>query len=154
MDLRSAAAAALLAALSAVPAAACRGAKELETPIALTIVFASGRAPVAKTLSYRGCRHNEPSDYLPAYSERVYRSGDGYALTILTDDGDKTSEVLLTKDRAPVGRFGFLANAALASGDPVPAGTVTLPGRRAAARGRATLRAAAPPPAVASADPD
>ncbi|MDE2292742.1 MAG: hypothetical protein KGL53_11730, partial [Elusimicrobia bacterium] len=71
---------------------------------------------VTLEFAYAGCREEGRNDYLPPYTERSYRAAGGYGLTVITDEGEPRSEVLLSKGSAWVGRYGLLLNDALTSG--------------------------------------
>jgi hypothetical protein len=128
------------AADAARPPSSCADAKELETSFEMTIAFAGGRK-VEQKFAYAGCREEGRNDYLPPYTERSYKGQDGYALTIVTEDGRAESEVLLSKGADWVGRFGGIANAKLVSGDVLSTGAVELKDTK----GAADLRNAAVP---------
>lgn len=121
----------------------CPGARELETAFELTVTPAYG-APAAYRFEYAGCSQAERNDYLPPYTERSYESKDGYSLVIVTNDGESASEVLLAKGKDWVGDERGVANAALASGDPVALAKDDLKDAAFLA-GKATLRDAARP---------
>jgi hypothetical protein len=108
-----------LAATKAKAPTSCDDAKELETPLELTVTYPDGSLPLFLRFEYAGCEWTPRNDYLPPYTERSYRADDGYGLTIVTDDGRATSEVLLSKGSKWAGNFGGLSNAAIVSGDPV-----------------------------------
>ena len=108
-----------LAASTAKAPSSCDDAKELETPLELTVTYPDGSLPLALRFEYAGCEWTPRNDYLPPYTERNYRAEDGYGLTIVTDEGRETSEVLLSKGTKWAGNFGQLSNAAIVSGDPV-----------------------------------
>ncbi len=123
-------------------AAACAGAAELETSFEMTVTFADGRKPVELKFEYAGCAAEGRNDYLPPYVTRSYKAQDGYALTVITDEGKTDSEVLLSKGKDWVGRFGSLANAKLVSGDSLAVGAVEL---KDSVKGSAVLRDSAIP---------
>jgi hypothetical protein len=109
-------------AVASAPAAAvasCDDAKELETSFELTVAAPNGGDALDLKFQYAGCDWAPRNDYLPPYTERAYKAQDGYGLTIVTNDGEGVSEVLLSKGKDWVGRLGAPANAAMASGDPV-----------------------------------
>jgi len=135
------------AAAPAAPKAAksCSDAKELETPFDATLTYADGREPRVLRLEYAGCREEGRNDYLPPYTERDYRGPDGYGLTIVTDEAQTSSEVLLSQGRDWAGDFGGLENAKLVSGDPVAAGDASLKDGAATAKVQVSLRNAAKP---------
>ncbi|HXS99054.1 MAG TPA: hypothetical protein VN915_00085 [Elusimicrobiota bacterium] len=108
-----------VAAARAQAPASCEDAKELETPLELTVTYPDGSLPLRLRFEYAGCGWEPRNDYLPPYTTRSYRAEDGYGLTIVTDDGRDVSEVLLSKGKAWAGNFGGLSNAAIVSGDPV-----------------------------------
>lgn len=107
-------------ALAMTQPSSCADAKELEMSFALTL--AGGRE---MEFSYAGCQEEGRNDYLPPYTERYYRGPDGYGLTIVTENGwgpgtnhdGTTSEVLVSKGKDYVGRYGEIANAKLVSGE-------------------------------------
>ena len=125
------------AAAAAVPS--CSDAKELETDFSMTLTFADGSKPVELKLVYAGCVEEGRNDYLPPYTERYYKGQDGYALTLVTEDGRDGSDVLLSKGADWVGRFSTISNATLVSGNDVAAGGVEL---KDASKGKAVLRKA------------
>jgi hypothetical protein len=127
---------AAVAASPAKPITSCPDAKELETPFELTVTYADGRKPLALSFEYAGCEEVGRNDYLPPYTERSYKGADGYGLTIVTNDGEAGSDVLVSKGKDWVGRFGYQANAALVSGNPIAAGELG---------GKAALRDSAKP---------
>jgi hypothetical protein len=124
-------------AASAKPITSCPDAKELETPFQLTVTFADGRKPLNLSFEYEGCEERGRNDYLPPYTERSYKGADSYGLTIVTNDDETDSEVLVSKGADWVGRFGKIENATLLSGNPLAAGTVE--------KGKAVLRDSAKP---------
>ncbi|MDE2142613.1 MAG: hypothetical protein KGJ84_09405, partial [Elusimicrobia bacterium] len=77
----------------------CADARELETSFELTVAFANGMPARELHFKYAGCRETGRNDYQPPYTERDYKGEDGYALTIITDDGAAKSEVLLSHGR-------------------------------------------------------
>jgi hypothetical protein len=140
-------AAATTAAAPAAPKAppSCSDARELETPFEATLSYADGRKPLVLRFEYAGCREEGRNDYLPPYTERDYRGPDGYGLTVVTNDGEPSSEVLLSQGRDWAGDFGKLENAKLVSGDPLSAGDASLKEGAAAAKVKVSLRGAAKP---------
>src|SRR3569832_840518 len=128
------------AALAASPAKApssCADAKELETSFELAVAFRGGVEPRIMAFDYAGCSEEGRNDYLPAYTERSYKGADGYGLTIVTNDGASSSEVLVSKGKDWIGQYPALSNAALVSGDPVAAGVLTLKDASSERRGLA-----------------
>ncbi len=115
---KTAAQAPVAAAAKSAPSS-CEDAKELETPLEFALKYADGRKPLDLRFEYAGCDWAPRNDYLPPYTERSYKAADGYGLTILTNDGEKASDVLFSKDGKWVGNFGAYDNAAIVSGDPV-----------------------------------
>lgn len=95
------------------PASSCADAKELETSFDLTL---NGRD---YRYTYAGCREEERNDYLPPYTERGYRGPDGTGMTIVTNEGEDASQVLLSDGGLWVGDFARVSNASLTSGDSV-----------------------------------
>ena len=116
---------AAVAASPAKPISSCPDAVELETPFELTVAFADGRKPLELRFEYAGCEQEGRNDYLPPYTERSYKGADGYGLTIVTNDGEPRSDVLVSKGRDWVGQFGTIENEALLSGNPLAAGEVS-----------------------------
>jgi hypothetical protein len=112
---------ALAMADAAAQTKSCADAKELEIPFELTLT--GGRE---LDFSYAGCREEGRNDYLPPYTERSYKGQDGYGLTIVTDEGAESSEVLVSKGKDWVGNFGKLANAKLVSGETISAGEIIM----------------------------
>jgi hypothetical protein len=82
------------------------------------------------------------NDYQPAYTERSYKGPDGYGLTIVTNDGESSSEVLISQGRNWISRFGSVENKALVSGNPQSGGVVGING---GVQGKAEIRDAAKP---------
>ena len=109
----------------------CSEAKELETRFELKVTFPGGAQPLDISFTYSGCREEGRNDYLPPYTDRGYEGRDGYALTIVTEEGESKSEVLLSHDKEWF-RFGKIANASLVSGDLLTVGKLLT--------GTATLR--------------
>jgi hypothetical protein len=130
-------AAAAAEARAAVPAAkapsSCPDAKELETEFDLRVTFPGGKTPLYVHFAFSKCDAEPRNDYLPPYTERDYIAMGPYGLTIVTDDGADSSEVLLSKGKDWVGRFGKQANAALVSGEAVAAGEVEVDGVKGSA---------------------
>jgi len=123
----------------------CPDAQALETPFTLTLSFASGRRPLTLDFEYEGCEEFGRNDLLPPYTERSYKGADGYGLTIVTNRDEARSEVLVSKGRDWVGRFGTVANADLLSGDPLEAGDVDVADSAGVQKGKAALRDSAKP---------
>ncbi len=126
--------------VAGVPVNSCADAKSLEIPFELTITLGNGRT-IEQRFSYQGCEEEGRNDYLPPYTTRSYKGTDGYALTIVTDEGKDASSVLLSLGKDWVGRFGDIENAKLVSGDELAAGGVDLKN----AKGKAVLRGASAP---------
>ncbi len=137
---------AAVAASPAKPIPSCADAKELETPFALTISFPNGGRPLELSFEYAGCGEEGRNDYLPPYTERSYKGADGYGLTIATNEGAAQSDVLVSKGKDWIGRFGTISNETLLSGDPIAAGDVSVNDPSAERKGKAVLRDAAKPP--------
>ncbi len=112
----------------------CDGAKELESPVELQIMFGEVDGPrnapdafyrVTRTLSlrldYAGCYRQDRDDLIPPYAERSYAHkgspNEGYGLTIVTNGGASRSEILIYKGTELIGRSS-LNNAELLSGLP------------------------------------
>lgn len=133
---------AAVAASPAKPISSCADAKELETPFEVKITPADGSKPREVGFEYAGCEEVGRNDYQPAYTERSYKGADGYGLTIVTNDGESSSEVLVSQGRDWVSRFGTVENEALVSGNPQTGGVVGLNG---GAKGDAEIRDAAKP---------
>lgn len=136
---------AAVAASPAKPIPSCADAKELETSFQLAVSFRSGLAPAELNFEYAGCAEEGRNDYLPPYTTRSYKGADGYGLTVVTNDGESSSEVLVSKGKDWVAQFGSLSNARLASGDPVSAGVMTVKDASSERRGIASVRNAAKP---------
>jgi hypothetical protein len=136
---------AAVAASPAKPIPSCADAKELETTFELTIAYADGRLPLQLGFDYAGCEEEGRNDYLPPYTTRSYKGPAGYGLTIVTNEGEKSSDVLVSKGNDWVGRFGTIANADLVSGDPLKAGDVSVKDAAGERAGKAVLRDAAKP---------
>lgn len=113
----------------------CDGAKELEAPLELRIMFGDVEGPrnapdafyrVVRTLvlklDYAGCYRQDRDDLIPPYAERSYAykgsPNDGYGLVIVTNGGESRSEILIYKGTEVVGRSA-LNNAELLSSLPV-----------------------------------
>lgn len=109
--------------------ATCPDAQELETNFVITMTAGGNSTSVRFT--YGSCREAERNDYLPPYTERNYDSDSGYHLTIVTNQGESTSEVLLAEGKAWIGRTR-LWNGALASNMPSYAGELTSKGVKSA----------------------
>jgi hypothetical protein len=92
----------------------CADARQLETTFIVTLTRADGQAQ-RLTMAYSGCTEHERNDYLPPYTERQYTGAAGYGLTIVTNEGQANSQVLLSQGRDWLGDFGAISNAALAS---------------------------------------
>jgi hypothetical protein len=108
----------------AAPAApkSCADAKELETTFQLTVAGKS----VPIELTYADCDEEPRNDYLPPYTQREYKGTDGYGLAIVTDEGSADSDVLVSKGKDWVGRFGKIDNKAILSGKDMTADSYTL----------------------------
>ena len=132
------------AAAAAKAPKSCPDARELETPFEATLVSADGSSRTIP-FAYAGCREEGRNDYLPPYTERDYEGPDGYGLTVLTDEGADSSEVLLSRGGDWAGNFGKIANADLLSGNPVPAGDAAVEDGDAARKVAVSLRDAAKP---------
>lgn len=130
---------------SAAHGTSCADARELETSFELTVTFANGMPARELHFTYAGCREAGRNDYQPPYTERDYTGDDGYALTIVTDDGDAESEVLLSKGKDWVGRFGKISNVSLTTGESHAAGDVTVKESWGPVAGKATIRDSAKP---------
>ncbi|MBI5240880.1 MAG: hypothetical protein HY926_10445 [Elusimicrobia bacterium] len=106
----------------AATAISCPDAQELEIPFTLSVpAMADG---YRMEFVYAGCRTEPRNDYLPPYTERSYKGPRGYGLTMVTDEGAAESQVLVSKGKDWVGDFGKLANARLASGGWIDAGSI------------------------------
>jgi hypothetical protein len=105
------------AAVVAAAPASCPDAKELE--VAFQLAKGSGEP---MRFSYDGCREEGRNDYLPPYTERYYKGPDGYGLVIVTDEGETSSDVLLSLGQDWAGRYGKLDNARLVSGEKIVVG--------------------------------
>ena len=136
---------AAVAASPAKPITSCPDAQELETPFELTVSFPDGRNPLKLSFKYAGCVQEGRNDYLKPYTERSYTGADGYGLTIVTNDGEPRSDVLVSKGRDWVGQFGTIENEALISGNPLAAGTVGVKEGAVERKGKAVLRDSAKP---------
>lgn len=134
-----------VAASPAKPVTSCADARELETPFEMTLTFPDGRAPLDLTFEYAGCDEEERNDYIPPYTQRVYDAAGGYGLAIVTNEGEAQSDVLVSKGRDWVGRFGVIANADLVSGNPIAAGDVGVKDASGSTNAKAVLRDAAKP---------
>ena len=107
-------------------ASSCADAQELETTLEATLIYPDSRRPRDLTFTYRACREEGRNDYLPPYTERGYDGPEGYGLTIVTNDRESASEVLMSKGKEWVGSFGKVSNAAILSGRSLEVGAVTL----------------------------
>jgi len=101
--------------------ASCADAKELEMPFELTL---NGGRDLE--FSYAGCREEERNDMIPPYTERYYKGPDGYGLTIITSEGAKSSEVLVSQGKGWVGDFDKLDNAKLVTGEAIALGDISI----------------------------
>ena len=93
----------------------CPDAKELERSFELTVVPAGG-VPVVLKFEYSGCDAVPRNDLQAPYTERDYDAPGGFGLTIVTDDGRDFSDVLFSKGKTWLGRFGSIPNSDLVSG--------------------------------------
>jgi hypothetical protein len=118
----------------------CADAKELETAFDLTLADVNGRK-TERHFTYVDCDEEPRNDYLPPYTQRSYDAPDGYGLTIVTNEGDSSSEVLLSQGKDYVGRFGSLSNEKLVSGEDQWIGEVSIKQGAAETKSYATLRA-------------
>ncbi|MFI5344860.1 MAG: hypothetical protein ACHQ51_00650 [Elusimicrobiota bacterium] len=123
----------------------CADAQELETSFEVTVSFANGTPARELEFRYAGCSEEGRNDYLPPYTERLYKGADGYELVVITNDAADESEVLLSKGKDWVGRFGAISNVGLAGGDPQIAGGVTVQESWGTVAGKATIRNSAKP---------
>jgi hypothetical protein len=131
-------------AAKAAPAApkSCADAKELETTFALNVPGQA--APIE--LTYADCDEEPRNDYLPPYTQRVYDGKNGYGLAIVTDEGSGDSDVLVSKGKDWVGRFGKVDNKTILSGNVIAADGYSLKAAKAAVPAVPACDAALPKP--------
>ena len=97
----------------------CPEAKELERAFHLRFSLPNEIMPTDMDFTFAGCSEEGRNDYLPPYTERHYKGKADFGMTIVTNQGEAQSEVLVSQGHEWIARFGVIDNSVLASGKSV-----------------------------------